>query len=57
VETDTLDYALAAILSIINKENKVCLITFHSCTFTMTELDYDTYDEELLVIFEAFKIW
>ena len=54
METDALDYALAAILSIVNKENKVHLVAFHSCTFTTVELNYD---KELLAIFEAFKIW
>jgi len=57
VETDTLDYALTAILSIVNKDNEVYLVAFHSCTFTAAELNYDTYNKELLTIFEAFKIW
>ena len=57
VETDALDYALTAILSIVNKDNEVHLVAFHSCTFTAAELNYDTYDKELLAIFEAFKIW
>jgi len=57
VKADTLDYALATILSIVNKENEVHPVTFHSHTFTVAELNYNTYDKELLVIFEAFKIW
>ena len=57
VETDASDYALTAILSICNKENEVHLVAFHSHTFTMAELNYNTYDKELLAIFEAFKIW
>ena len=57
VETDALDYALAAILSIVNEDNEVHLVAFHSCTFTVAELNYDTHDKELLAIFEAFKIW
>ena len=32
-------------------------MAFHSYTFTVVELNYNTYDKELLVIFEAFKIW
>ena len=51
------DYALAAILSIINEDNEVYPVAFHSCTFTVAELNYDTHDKELLAIFEAFKIW
>ena len=57
VETDTLDYALTAILFIVNGDNEVHLVTFHSRTFTIAELNYDTHNKELLAIFEAFKIW
>ena len=57
VETDASDYALATILFIINKDNEVHPIAFHSCTFTVAKLNYDTYDKELLAIFKAFKIW
>ena len=56
VETDALDYALAAILSVVNKDNEVHPVAFHSHTFTVAELNYDTHDKELLAIFEAFKI-
>ena len=57
METDALDYALTAILSIINEENEVHPVTFHSYTFTIIELNYDIHNKELLAIFEAFKIW
>jgi len=57
VKTDALDYALVAILSIVNEENKVHPVAFHSHTFTTVELNYNTHDKELLTIFEAFKIW
>ena len=57
METDTLDYALAVILSIVNNDNEVYLVAFHSCTFTVVELNYNTYDKELLAIFKTFKIW
>ncbi len=56
METDSLDYALTAILSIINEENEVHPVTFYSHTFTAMELNYDIYDKKLLAIFEAFKI-
>ena len=52
-----MDYALTAILSIVNEKNEVYLIIFHSYTFTAVELNYNTHDKELLAIFEAFKIW
>ena len=57
METNASDYALAAILSIINEDNKVHLVAFHSCTFAPAELNYDIHDKKLLTIFEAFKIW
>ena len=57
VETDTLDYALVAILFIVNKDNEVYPVAFHFRTFTVADLNYNTHDKELLVIFEAFKIW
>ena len=57
METDALDYALAAILSIMTKDDEIYSIAFHSQTFSAPELNYDVYDKELLVIFKAFKIW
>ena len=57
VETDALDYALAAILSIVNEDNEDHPVVFYSHTFTTVELNYDTYDKKLLAIFKAFKIW
>ena len=56
MKTNASDYALATILFIVNKENEVHPVVFHSCTFTVAELNYDTYDKKLLAIFEAFKI-
>ena len=57
IETDALDYVLTTILFIVDEENKVYLVIFHSYTFTVVELNYNTHDKELLAIFEAFKIW
>ena len=57
VETDASDCALATILFIVNEDNKVHLVAFHSRTFTAAELNYDTHNKELLAIFGAFKIW
>ena len=57
MKTDASDYALAVIFSIVNEDNEVHPVAFHSCTFTVAELNYNTHDKELLVIFEAFKIW
>ena len=57
IKTNTLNYALAAILSIVNEENEVYPVVFHSHTFIIVELNYDIYNKKLLAIFEAFKIW
>ena len=57
MKTDALDYTLVAIFSIVNEENEVHLVTFHSYTFTVAELNYDIYNKELLAIFKALKIW
>ena len=57
VETDALDYALTAILSIVNEDNEDYLVAFHSHTFTAVELNYNIHNKELLTIFEVFKIW
>jgi hypothetical protein len=57
VEMDALDYALTAILSIHSSNGKIHPITFHSRSFNLTELNYNTHDKELLAIFEAFKHW
>ena len=53
METDALDCALAAILSIVNKDNEVHPVAFHSHTFTAAELNYNTHDKELLAIVVA----
>ena len=57
MKTDTLDYALTAILSIVNKDNEVHLVAFYFCTFTVVKLNYNIHDKELLTIFKAFKVW
>jgi len=38
VETDASDYTLAAILSIMTKDNEIYPIAFHSRTFSAPEL-------------------
>ena len=57
METDASDYTLAAILSIMTKDNEIHPVVFHSRTFSTLELNYDVHNKELLAIFEAFKIW
>ena len=57
METDALNCTLTIILFIVNEENEVHPVIFYSHTFTAADLNYNTYDKELLAIFEAFKIW
>jgi hypothetical protein len=57
VETDASDYALAAILSIVDTDREVHPVAFLSRTFSTTELNYDVHNKELLAIFDAFKAW
>ncbi len=57
VETDTSDYAIAAILSIYLEDGEIHPIAFLSWSLHNAELNYDTHDKELLAIFEAFKYW
>ena len=56
VKTDASDYTLAAILSIMTKDNEIHSIAFHFQTFFALKLNHDVYSKELLAIFEAFKI-
>lgn len=57
VETDTSDYAIAAVLSITEDDGELHPIAFHSRTMIGAELNYDTHDKELMAIHEAFKTW
>jgi hypothetical protein len=57
IETDASDYALAAILSQVESNREIHLVTYLSRTFLDTKFNYDTYDKELMAIYEAFKAW
>ena len=57
VETDASDYTLGAILSTHSDDGEVHPVAFYSHSFSPAELNYDTHDKELLVIFSAFKQW
>jgi RNase H-like domain found in reverse transcriptase len=56
-KTDASNYALAAILSQIESNREIHLVTYLSQTFSDTELNYDTHNKELMAIYEAFKAW
>jgi len=57
IETDASDFAIGAILSQRDAENRLHLVAFHSRKFTPAEINYEIHDKELLAIVDAFKHW
>jgi len=57
IETDASDFAIGAILSQRDTENRLHPIAFHSRKFTPAEINYEIHDKELLAIVDAFKHW
>jgi RNase H-like domain found in reverse transcriptase len=57
IKTDAFDYALTAILSQVESNREIHLVTYLSWTFLDTKLNYDMHDKELMAIYEAFKAW
>jgi len=57
MENNASNYALITILSIIMKEKEIHPVTFHSYTFKATELNYNTHNKKLLIVFETFCTW
>jgi len=45
------------VISLHTSEVQLHPITFHSHTFTGSELNYDVHNKELLEMFKAFKCW
>jgi RNase H-like domain found in reverse transcriptase len=54
IKTDASDYA---ILSQVESNREIHLVTYLSWTFSDTKLNYDTHNKELMEIYEAFKAW
>ena len=57
IETNTLDFALGAVLSQRDDENRLHPVTFHSRKFQPVEINYEIHDKELLAVVDAFKHW
>jgi len=57
IETDTSDFALGAVRSQKDEENRLHPVAFHSRKFQPAEINYEIHDKELLVIVDAFKHW
>jgi len=56
MKTNVSNYALAAIFSIMDENNEVHPVAFHSYTFTSIELNYNTHNEKLLLKVSEFGI-
>jgi RNase H-like domain found in reverse transcriptase len=54
IEINASNYALAAIVSQVESNGEIHLVTYLSWTFSDTELNYDTHDKELMAIYEMF---
>ena len=57
IETDTLDFAIGAILSQRDEKRRLHPVAFHSRKFQPAEINYKIHDKELLVVVDAFKHW
>ena len=57
IETNTNRIALSAILSQLNKKDRLYPIIFYSRKFTTLELNYNIHDKDLLIIVDSFKVW
>lgn len=55
LETDASGVAMGAILSQKQDDGYMHPVTFMSKSFNTVELNYDTYNKELLAIIESFK--
>jgi len=57
IETDASDFAIGAVLSQRDEENRLHPVAFHSRKFQPAEINYEIHDKELLAIVDAFKHW
>jgi hypothetical protein len=57
LEMDASDFATGAILSQLEEDNLLHPIGFRSCKFSLTEINYEIHDKELLAIVDVFEEW
>jgi len=57
IETDASDFAIRAIRSQRDEENRLHPVSFHSRKFQPAEINYKIHDKELLAVVDAFKHW
>ena len=57
VETDASNFAIGAILSRPNQQNKWQPVTFNSKSLSPAKRNYEVYDKEMLAVMHAFDKW
>jgi len=57
LETNASNFALNVVLSQPRKDNLFHLVGFHSCKCSLTKINYEIHDKELLAIVDAFEEW
>ena len=57
VETDSFDYVNAGVLSQMDEDGLLHLVTYFSRRIAPTECHYEIYDKKLLAIIQYFKKW
>ena len=57
IETDASDFAIGAVLSQRNEENRLHPVAFHSRKFRPAEINYEIHNKELLAVVDTFKHW
>jgi len=57
IETNASDFAIGAVLSQRDNENRLHPVAFQSRKFQPAEINYEIHDKELLAVVEAFKYW
>jgi len=55
--TNDFDFALGFVLSQPRENNLLHLVGFHSCKFSLVDINYEIHDKELLAIMDAFEQW
>jgi hypothetical protein len=57
LETDASNFMLGAVLSQKEDNDMLHPIAYHSKKFSLSEINYEIHDKELLAIVDSFKIW
>ena len=57
IEADASDFALGSILSQLGEDGQTHPVAFHSRKFTVSEINYEVHDKELLAVVDSFEQW